>query len=349
MFGHYKEGTMKRRTFMKGLAAIPMVGAMPGMVRAQSKQIRMIESGGASGEGVQIAYCDPLMQKTGIKIIRENPSSLGKLRALVESGQNSVVLFELGSGNLLQAKKLGLIEKIDWDAVNPEPMFDESKHEYGFGFQYYSTLMAWRKGMKEPKNFVEFFDTKAFPGKRSLPDLPQFCLPFALQAAGVPKEKLFPLDVDLALSKLNEIKNDVAVWWSAGSQPIQLLKDNEVQYAICWSGRAVVEPSIAVSFEGGMASLSYFCIVKGASAEDKAAAWKFMHELSVPANQAKAATILPYTGSSPNVDPLLPQDKLWQFPTTKQNKATQFVDNSQWWADNGEAVNKRWQAFKLGL
>ena len=62
------------------------------------------------------------------------------------------------------------------------------------------------KGAKEPKNFTEFFDVKAFPGKRCLPDFPHYCLPFALQAAGVPIDKMFPLDVDLAFKKLNEIK-----------------------------------------------------------------------------------------------------------------------------------------------
>eukprot|EP01034_Spumella_vulgaris_P043196 gene43196-53615_t len=64
-------------------------------------------------------------------------------------------------------------------------MFPEAKNEYGFGYQYFSTIMAWRKGAKEPKNFTEFFDTKAFPSKRCLPDYPHYCLPFALQAAGV--------------------------------------------------------------------------------------------------------------------------------------------------------------------
>jgi putative spermidine/putrescine transport system substrate-binding protein len=136
--------------------------------------------------------------------VRESPSSLGKLRALVESGQTSTTLFELGSGIVLQAKKLGLIEKVDWAAVNPAAMFPEAKNEYGFGYQYFSTIMAWRKGVKEPKNFTEFFDTKAFPGKRCLPDYPHYCLPFALQASGVPIDKLFPLDVDLAFKKLNE-------------------------------------------------------------------------------------------------------------------------------------------------
>jgi len=60
-----------------------------GGARAQSKEIRMIESGGLSGDSIQVGYIDPLKAKTGITVVRESPSSLGRLRALVESGQTS--------------------------------------------------------------------------------------------------------------------------------------------------------------------------------------------------------------------------------------------------------------------
>ena len=202
--GDQQEGDqMKRRTFV-GAAAASLPGLqhpVGGGARAQSKEIRMIESGGASGELIEKGYIEPLFKKTGIKVVRESPSSLGKLRALVESGQTTTTLFELGSGVVLQAKKLGLIEKVDWAAVDPAAMFPEAKAEYGFGYQYFSTIMAWRAGAKEPKNFTEFFDSKAFPGKRCLPDFPHYCLPFALQATGVPIDKLFPLDVDTRLQE----------------------------------------------------------------------------------------------------------------------------------------------------
>ena len=309
----------------------------------------MIESGGLSGDSIEKGYIAPLAKKTGIKVVRESPSSLGKLRALVESGQKDTVLFELGQSVMVQAKKLGLIEPIDWAAVNPAPMYPEAKNEYGFGYQYFSTIMAWRKDAKAPKNFTEFFDLKAFPGKRCLPDYPHYLLPFCCEAAGVPIDKLFPLDVDLAFKKLNEIKKDVSVWWKAGAQPPQLLKDNEVQYVICWSGRVVNEPTLDMSFVGGKADLSYFGIVKGAKPEDKAAAYKLMHEMSLPENQAEAAKVISYTGPSPELDALLPKDKLWQFPSSSANKKVQYFENADWWATNGDAVNKKWEAFKLGL
>ena len=97
----------------------------------------------------------------------------------------------------------------------------------------------------------------------------------------MPIDKLFPLDVDLAFKKLNEIKKDVAVWWKAGAQPPQLMKDNEVQYAICWSGRVVGDPAFGLNFAGGKADLSFIAIVKGSKPEDKAAAYRLFHEMSL--------------------------------------------------------------------
>ena len=77
---------MKRRTFVGAAAALPAVSLLSGTARAQVKEIRMIESGGKSGESIEVGYIEPFTKKTGIKVIRESPNSLGKLRALVESG-----------------------------------------------------------------------------------------------------------------------------------------------------------------------------------------------------------------------------------------------------------------------
>ena len=342
---------MKRRTFVGTAAAsLPAFNILTsGGARAQSKEIRMIESGGKSGESIEVGYAEPLMKKTGLKVVRESPSSFGKLRAIVESGQGGTTLFELGSGSMVQARALKLIEPIDWAAVAPAEMYPEAKNEYGFGYQYFSTIMAWRAGAKAPKTWVEFFNTKDFPGKRTVPDNPVYCLPFAVLASGVPADKLYPLDVDAGFKQLTAIKKDIAVWWKAGAQPPQLMKDNEVQYAICWSGRVVGDPAFGLNFAGGMADLSYIAIVKGSKPEDKATAYKLMHEMSLPENQAKAAGVISYTGPSPHLDPLLPKDKLAEFPTSKQNKAVQWFQNAEWWAANGEAVNKKWEAFKLSL
>jgi putative spermidine/putrescine transport system substrate-binding protein len=312
-------------------------------------ELRMTEAGGPSGESIEKGYLAPFTEKSGITVVRENPSGLGKLRAMVEAGNVTSVLLELSSPELEQAKALDLVEPLDWNAIAPEPMFEEAKDEYGYGYQYYSTIMAWRADAKAPQSWQDFWDVEAFPGKRALPDYAAYILPMALLADGVAVEELYPLDLDRAFASLEKIKDHVAVWWQAGAQPPQLLQDNEVQYAASWSGRVAGQEGIDYTFKDGQLDIAFFVVPKGADPNQKAAAMGIFHEMSVPENQAVAADVVSYTGNSPELEPLLPQDRIDEFPTVAANKDVQFLSDAEWWFENAEEVETRWQEFKLGL
>jgi putative spermidine/putrescine transport system substrate-binding protein len=203
--------------------------------------------------------------------------------------------------------------------------------------------------VKAPRTWADIWDVENFPGKRTLPDRAGDILPMAALADGVPMEELYPLDLDRAFAALERIKGAVAVWWQAGAQPPQLLKDNEVQYAVSWSGRVAGQPGIAWTYSEGQLDLAYFVVPKGTPADLKEAAMGLLHEMTVPENQAAAAEVVPYTGNSPDLEALLPKDKLDQFPTTSANKSKQFLANAQWWFENADEIETRWQEFKLGL
>ena len=103
--------------------------------------------------------------------------------------------------------------------------------------------MAYRTdafGGKKPESWADFWDTKAFPGSRSLPhpdaDLPE--LEFALLADGVPMDKLYPLDVDRAF-KVAGPDQGVACkkFWDTGTLPGVLLSRKEVMMSTVWHGR----------------------------------------------------------------------------------------------------------------
>ena len=312
-------------------------------------ELRMTEAGGPSGESIEKGYLDPFTEKSGVAVVRENPSGLGKLRAMVEAGAVTSVVLELSSPELEQAKALDLVEPLDWDAIEPMPMFDEAKDEKGYGYQYYTTLMAWREDAKAPASWQDFWDVEAFPGKRALPDYAAYILPMALLADGVPVSELYPLDLDRAFASLEKIKDHVAVWWQAGAQPPQLLQDNEVQYAVAWSGRVAGQEGIDYTFQDGQLDIAFFVVPKGADPNQKELANGIFYEMSVPENQAVAADVVSYTGNSPDLEPLLPKDRIDEFPTTTANKEVQFLSDAKWWFDNAEEVETRWQEFKLGL
>lgn len=314
-----------------------------------SVTLRILEAGGDSGKSIEEGYIKPFTEKTGIKVIRESPTELGKLQAMVEAGQDTYDLVELGSNNAYQAMSEGLIKKMDWELINPEPINKEAQTPYMLGYQYYSTIMIWNGNSgKEMNSWADFWDTKKYPGKRALPDFPSYVLPIALLADGVPIDKIYPLDVDRAFKSLEKIKKDVSVWWTSGSQPVQLVKDKEVDYAASWSGRVVGnKDNIKYNFNQGLLDLAGFVIPKTAKHTKESAA--FLHEFTIAKNQAKAAEVIPYTGPSKNISEFLPKDRLSDFPTSEVNYDKQVLPDPQWWFEHGKEVEERWQLFKLGL
>jgi putative spermidine/putrescine transport system substrate-binding protein len=327
------------------VAAAMMAFAMPAF--AQVKELHVMDAGGQWGDAVAKCVDEPLLKEKGIKIVTETPGGYAKLAAQAKSGVINNVATDGSTADLARMVAEGLLDEIDWAAINPEPMFDEAKNKYGFGSSYFSTIMAWRKGVPAPSNWVEFFDTEKFPGKRALPDYPDYVLPFAAMADGMtPEEIAKGIDLDRAFKTLKRVKKDT-IWWQAGAQPPQLLKDNEAQYAISWSGRVVGQEGVETSFNQGMLDISWFMIAKGAPEDQKKMLYQWFHEQTIPEKQACVAQYISYPGPSPELEKLLPKDKLNQFPTYSENKKVQWLPNGDWWFKNAAEIEKRWNEFKL--
>ena len=114
--------------------------------------------------------------------------------------------------------------------------------DYGIISYSLGTNLVYRKDKFPnggPQSWADFWDVKKFPGSRCLFDRSFTCLAFALLADGVPIDKLYPMDIDRAFRKMDEIKPHIKVWWRDGSQSQQLIRDGEVDMIAMWSARAV--------------------------------------------------------------------------------------------------------------
>ncbi|MQV19741.1 extracellular solute-binding protein [Sinorhizobium meliloti] len=109
------------------------------------------------------------------------------------------------------------------------------------------------------------------PVARSMFKFPQTgaTLESALLADGVPADKLYPLDVDRALKKIETIKDHI-VWWTSGSQAIQFMTNGECDIGINWSARIANainydEAPLGVTWHQGLYNTAYWAIPKGAA------------------------------------------------------------------------------------
>lgn len=308
--------------------------------------LHVAHAGGLWGESIAECVEKDLKEMHGVTVMTDTPGGLAKLRAVVESGNIAYTAFDMESSELVRARQLGLLQEIDWEAVDPNPIFEEAMQPDAFGSSYYSTIMAWRSDAKAPSNWVEFFDTENFPGKRALPSYPGFVLTFAAMGDGVPPDELFPLDLDRAFKTLERVKDDV-IWWEAGSQAPQLLQDNEAQYAISWSGRVAGQEGIEISFQDGMLDTSWFVIPKGADPAEVEAAYIWFRMQTELERMGCMMEYIPYPGPLLGIEAVIPEETAPLMPTYGPNVEVQWMQNGEWWVENLDEVEERWAEFKL--
>ncbi len=311
-------------------------------------------SGGSLAQIITRIYEEPFTKETGIKVRSTAPVSLPKMKAMVESGNVEWDLTELGGDDIIQARKNGWLTPIDWNIVDPDKKLAEQwRMPDGMVTATFSTVIAYRTDKfpegKGPKNWADFWDVKQFPGPRSLQNSPVGNLEFALLADGVPKDKLYPIDVERAFKKLDQLKPHVPVWWTTGAQHVQLLVDGEVVMTSVWNGR--ISPlrkegkPVAISWGGGALQLSYWGIPKGAKHPTEA--MRYMKGRLDPVKGEEFVSLVPYPGFIPGLierlDPKVAQD----LPTLPANVEAQFEFDAGWWAERRAALTERWNAWLL--
>lgn len=349
------QATITRRAVGAALGGAALLGGTAG--RGQAQQGVTITVNGSGGSLAQILtriYEQPFTQATGIRVRPTAPVSLARLRAMIETGNMEWDLTELGAHDLIEAERNGWVQEIDWSVVDPDRRLPEiARPRFGMVTSTFSTVLAFRTdrfGGRRPNGWKDFWDVRAFPGPRALQDSPVQNLEFALLADGVEPDKLYPLDVDRAFRKLNEIKRHVATWWRTGAQHTQLLVDGEVVMTSVWNGRITPLRNegrpVDISWQGGALQLSYWAIPRGA--RHKQQAQLYMRTRLDPARGAEFVKEIPYPGFIPGLMERLDERTARDLPTHPDNVAAQFRFDPAWWAERRDAITERWNAWLLG-
>lgn len=242
----------------------------------------------------------------------------------------------------------------------------------------YSTTLAYRNdveawGGNSPDSACALFDQENFPGKRTLEKRPINNMEWALLCDGVPKAEIYdvlgtPEGVDQALAKLDTIKADT-IWWSAAAEPPQLLADGEAVIGSSYNGRwfsAIEEQHqpISMLWDAQVFDLDGWIVPAGLSAERKD---RVMHYLSFAtdtqrlADQAKfisygparlsSAPMVSRSATIPDLTNLKVGDTVQgipmgpHMPTDPENAKNTFLYNYEFWADNRDDIDAKFQAW----
>ncbi|WP_033295617.1 ABC transporter substrate-binding protein [Amycolatopsis jejuensis] len=362
----FPSGPLSRRSVLKrgallagGIAALGGSGLLAacgsgssGGSGGGSKRVVVADWGGALQDAEKKYIYDPFSKETGIEVVLSGPPTTAKIKAMVDTGNVEWDLIAGGPSTVLPVgrdyfedlpDKLRTIPGIDPAYVDPKWLT----------YYLFSVVLGWNSkaiGGAKLTGWQDMWDVAKFPGKRTMRGADQGVPPdleFALLSAGVPKDKLYPIDLDKAFSQLQLLKPNVPQWWTTGSQPGQMLVSGQAAAASIFSGRvdALRKQGAPLDFtwNGGMLQLASWSVPRGAP--NKENAFK-LAEFSVRPD-IQAAVWSNYNNGPANTKALDLMDKelAKSMPSYPANAEVQFLNGASWWGQNREAVLKRFQQF----
>jgi len=352
-------------------ALIGAVSALAFAGAAQAAgQLTVVSWGGAYTKSQVEAYHKPFIAKTGNQIISEDYNGgLAEVKAQVEAGNVTWDIVDVELSDAVRGCDEGLLEPIDKSILPAAPDGTPAEDDFIKGTLtecavatiVWSTVYAYDKSKlpNGPTTMADFFDLAKFPGKRGLRKTPKANLEFALIADGVPVDEVYDVlstdeGVERAFKKLDTIKSEV-VWWEAGAQPPQLLADGEVVMTTAYNGRvfnavAAEDKPFEIVWDGQVWDLDLWVIPKGAPNKDLALDFlAFSTETEQLAAQASWISYGPARKSSaPLVGTYATKPDLQmgpQMPTAPENFANALQNNFEFWADNQDELNERFNAW----
>lgn len=319
---------------------------------AQEGSLVIATWGGAYTDALTEAFADPFTEATGVAVqFVDAPGGFNAmLEAQAAAGNVSWDLVDLGEEDAVALVDAGLLQPLpdDVKADLIEAVGEENVTDYGISFAAYGNVIACNAAAAEacPTTPAEFWDVENFPGRRAMyGDDWSGSLAYALLADGVPKEELFPLDVDRAFAKLDEIKPHIDVWWTTGDQSQQIFRDEEVVMGILWDGRASglreQDVDIQLSFEGS--SISRDLLVVPADAPNAEAAFEFLRWYAThPEGGAIWIDAIGYGVANPDAYSNVAPEVAADMGGSPENMAKGVIMDVEWARANRDEVLPRW-------
>lgn len=338
-----------------GIASAAIMAAA--VVQAEARDLTVTSWGGAYQDAQRKVFFEPFTQETGIKLVEDSwDGGIGPLRAKT-AGAPTWDLVQVEADELVLGCDEGIIEPIDFGKIGGEDAFlPQAVHECGVGAIVWGTVLAYDGDkLKDggPQSWADFFDTTKFPGKRALRKGPRQALEFALMADGVPLDQIYATlktkeGVDRAFKKLDSIKNDL-VFWEAGAQPPQLLGSGEVVMTSAYNGRITAanktdHKNFKIAWPAGFVyQIDSWAIP--ANSDKKAEAMTLLAWLTAPEHQKLLPPFIPYgptnKEAAAQVDPAVMPD----VPTAPDNLPHGLFYGRDFWVDNVEALNERFNSW----
>jgi putative spermidine/putrescine transport system substrate-binding protein len=325
---------------------------------AEARDLTVVSYGEIYQDVQRRVYFDPFRHQTGIPLREETWTSNGNINALRSQARGGnptwdVVAVEPNEFHI--GCDEGLFERLDYARIGgKERYIDDAVHHCGVGTVSASYVLGYdRYKVKEsPKSWADFFDTRKYPGKRSMRSGPTSTLEIALMADGVPLSEVYKVletseGVDRAFRKLDIIKQDIIFWEYAADAP-RLLGSGEVVFTVAWNGRIEAanrdeNRNFGIVWNQNLYLFDYWVILKGSPNVENA--YKLLEFMGRVENQAKLPLHLAYGVSNRDAHKHIPHHRLQHLPIHEENSRNALELSGAFWRANTERLTERFEKW----
>lgn len=338
---------ISRRAFTASLIALGLSPAMVSLTPVSAKEPDLVLAnwGGDSIKAMDLAYVQPFLAANpgeSVKMDSSGPTN-GKIKAMVDAKRVTWDLCDRAFQSSLELGPAGLLEEIDYSVIDKRKTLDGFAGRWGVANYSFANVLTYQTkafGGRTPTTWADFWNFKDFPGNRTLRRHIDSTLEAALLADGVPADKLYPIDVKRAFSKIREIKDKVT-FWSSHADSYKLLRDNEVTMGCLAHTRAVLlkrdtAGSIDFTFNQGIFWVSNWIVPKGNPGG--ARVWKLIAASLEPNAQIELLRQMGNGPVNPAAIPLIPPELAAINPSSPENLKRMVVADSAWYAENGAGI-----------
>ena len=350
--------TPTRRVLLRAAAASALAAPLIWTRNATAAQQLVVRTpGGAFDEVKKRTVYDPFRAATGIEIVPV-ASTAAKLLAMFKAGQADIDVIDTGDDVLLQLEQAGALEPMpykDFTYTNPDDIDPDVRRKYQVGCFVYAFVLGFNTTVypvgKEPRSWAEFWDTKAFPGTRTLADIASGApnLEIALIADGVPMDKVYPIDIERAFKSMSRIKPAVPKFWDTGALSAQMLADKEAAMGVIWSTRVQVAADggarLAAQWNQNQVLAQAYGLTKGT--RNFAAGVKFIDYSLSPEVQARWLGAYKAVPVNQKAYPQTAAQLLDPGAKLPWTKSKGFRNDIAWWAENRAKVSDYWSKWVL--
>jgi putative spermidine/putrescine transport system substrate-binding protein len=331
--------------------------------------VTVVSWGGAYTESQKLGYGDPTAAKLGIPVNWvDYTGGLSEIKAQKEAGKITWDIIDVYAKDTIIGCDEGIFHEFDFDKdFLPAPdgtpasqdFFTSMPSKCAVGNILYSWNFAYNDatiGDKKPRTIKDFFNTKKFPGKRAIYKGAMSNLEIALVADGV-KASGAQAGGDLLYRKMEGAGIDRAL------NKIKALCTDPNGGCVFWNGRffnAQMEGTPLVQvWDAQILDYEYFALVKDGPGYADGSALKVLAEMTSTEMLAGSAKYIAYAPWRKSSIAIMEAGEPWfkdgktamvpHMPTNPANLKSHILMNPDYWADNQDEINEKWEAMKAGL